>query len=86
MSLAHRHSLRLVATAVVLCALALSASAASAGVLKRGATGARVGAVQKALGLKADRVFGPATRRAVKRFQRKHGMTRTGSSVPRRGR
>ena len=73
-------------TTVLLCLCALLAgsvaTAHAGGVLKTGSTGPRVAAVQKALGLKADRVFGPATRRAVKRFQRKHGMTADGIVGP----
>ena len=70
--------------ALLACALtlALVATAAAGGALKTGSTGPRVAAVQKALGLKVDRLYGPATRRAVKRFQRRHGMTRDGVVGP----
>jgi peptidoglycan hydrolase-like protein with peptidoglycan-binding domain len=71
---------RLALLFVVLCCC-LPATA-SAGALKTGATGARVGAVQKALGLHVDRVYGPATRRAVKRFQRRNGLTADGIVGP----
>jgi peptidoglycan hydrolase-like protein with peptidoglycan-binding domain len=57
-------------------------AAADAGVLETGSRGARVAAVQKALGLQPDRVYGPATRRAVKRFQRRRGMTADGIVGP----
>jgi peptidoglycan hydrolase-like protein with peptidoglycan-binding domain len=42
----------------------------------KGATGSggTISAVQAALGVPADGVVGPITRRAVKRFQRKHGL------------
>jgi hypothetical protein len=73
------------AVAVLFAALALSlagASAADADPLKRGSKGARVGQVQRWLGLTPDRIFGPATRRAVKRFQRRHGLTADGIVGP----
>src|SRR3712207_7607226 len=38
--------------------------------VERGDRGARVATVQRVLGIRADRHFGPATVRAVKRFQR----------------
>ena len=50
--------------------------------LKVGSTGPRVAAVQKWLGLTVDRVYGPATKRAVKRFQRRHGLTADGIVGP----
>jgi cell wall-associated NlpC family hydrolase len=42
--------------------------------LRRGSEGAGVAAVQRALGIPADGVFGPQTRAAVRRFQRAHGL------------
>jgi hypothetical protein len=39
-------------------------------------------AVQRALGIKADGVIGPATRRATKRFQREHGLKPDGLLGP----
>ena len=53
-------------------------SASKPKVLKRGSRGPTVRAVQRKLGLTADGVFGPATKRAVKRFQRKHSLTADG--------
>src|SRR4051794_10619949 len=51
------------------------ASAASLdGMLRRGDRGPQVAAVQRALGIPADGVFGPQTKRAVKRFQAAHGL------------
>ncbi len=42
--------------------------------LRRGSEGDGVAAVQRALGIPADGVFGPQTRRAVRRFQAGHGL------------
>jgi cell wall-associated NlpC family hydrolase len=43
-------------------------------VLKRGDSGARVAALQRALGIAADGEFGNATHKAVRAFQRSHGL------------
>ena len=43
--------------------------------LRSGMEGPRVAEVQRALGLRADGVFGPQTKRAVMRFQRRRGLT-----------
>jgi peptidoglycan hydrolase-like protein with peptidoglycan-binding domain len=56
--------------------------AAEARPLKVGSHGARVAKVQHWLGLNADGVFGPATKRAVKRFQRRHRLTADGIVGP----
>jgi cell wall-associated NlpC family hydrolase len=56
------------------CAIALPGAARAAGPLKEGAAGPRVAAVQKALRQRVDRVFGPATTRAVERLQRRHRL------------
>jgi Transglycosylase-like domain/Putative peptidoglycan binding domain len=42
--------------------------------LRAGATGAPVKALQKALGITADGIFGPQTRAAVRRYQRAQGI------------
>jgi hypothetical protein len=70
--------------AAIACCLALLVPAATAAAdpLKRGSTGPRVAKVQRWLGLEPDRIFGPATRRAVKRFQRSHGLTVDGVVGP----
>ena len=47
-------------------------------VLRPGATGPAVTALQKQLGLAADGVYGPATEDAVRAAQQRHGITRTG--------
>jgi peptidoglycan hydrolase-like protein with peptidoglycan-binding domain len=78
------HRLRQTGFAVLalVAVLMLPAQAPAAGVLKKGTRSPRVASVQKALGLHADRVFGPATKRAVKRFQRRHGLTADGIVGP----
>jgi peptidoglycan hydrolase-like protein with peptidoglycan-binding domain len=76
--------------AVALCAGAVEVPAArsdtavagAASVLKRGARGRRVKALQRALGLTPDGVFGPRTLRAVRSFQRRHHLTPDGIVGP----
>jgi cell wall-associated NlpC family hydrolase len=60
----------------------LGATSPAQAVLKRGSHGPHVAKVQRWLGLKPDRIFGPATTRAVKRFQRHHGLTADGIVGP----
>jgi peptidoglycan hydrolase-like protein with peptidoglycan-binding domain len=72
----------LTAVAVCLAALALLAPAAAGDPLKRGSKGPRVATVQRWLGVESDGIFGPATRRAVKRFQRRRGLTVDGIVGP----
>lgn len=67
----------------LLAALALVPAAAEAHDLKLGARGARVATVQHWLGLHVDRIYGPATRRAVRRFQRRHHLRADGVVGPR---
>jgi len=69
-----------VTLAVALAALALLALAApaSADPVERGDRGPRVAAIQRWLGLTVDRFFGPATQRAVKRFQRRRDLAADG--------
>ncbi len=60
------------------CALLLPAGAAASGPLHTGSKGPRVAVAQKLLHLPVDRVFGPATGRAIERLQRRHRMTADG--------
>src|SRR5947199_4909178 len=78
---------RLHAVATFACALASVAAlpiggAGAAGVLKQATRGPRVAVVQKALGLKPDRVFGAATRVALQAFQTAHGLAADGVVGP----
>jgi hypothetical protein len=73
--------LRAAAVTGALVALVI-ATPADAGVLKLGSKGPRVAAIQKWLGLHVDRIYGPATRRAVKRFQRRHHLHADGIVGP----
>ena len=50
--------------------------------LDQGATGAAVTALQRALGITADGIFGPQTLSAVKAYQRAHGLPATGHVGP----
>lgn len=50
--------------------------------LRRGAKGDDVAALQKALGLKVDALYGPATEAAVRAFQRTHGLVADGIFGP----
>jgi hypothetical protein len=71
------------ALVVLLAALAIAAPTADAfKPVKKGDRGAKVGLVQRVLGLHVDKIFGPATKRAVKRFQRKHGLAVDGIVGP----
>ena len=65
----------------LLVALAI-APAAEAADLELGAEGPRVEAIQRWLGLPRDRVYGPQTMRAVRRFQRSRGLTADGVVGP----
>lgn len=51
-------------------------------VYKRGSMGEQVKQIQKALGLKADGIFGRGTEEAVKNFQRANGLTVDGRVGP----
>ncbi|WP_157251434.1 peptidoglycan-binding protein [Patulibacter americanus] len=58
------------------------AARVSTGVLKRGDSGSKVKALQRALGVGADGEFGRATYKAVRAFQRSHGLTVDGVVGP----
>ena len=47
-------------------------------VLQEGTTGVAVKSLQKVVGVTATGTFGPATKRALQRWQGDHGLTRTG--------
>jgi cell wall-associated NlpC family hydrolase len=66
----------LAATVIVPVADQASAQTATAAAafLKKGDRGPAVAGAQRALGIAADGVFGPQTRRAVLAFQRAHGL------------
>ncbi len=73
------------ATLTFLAGGALAAPAGQIGgdaVVRAGATGSTVVALQSALGIPADGVFGPQTRAAVKRFQRANGLAVDGIAGP----
>jgi cell wall-associated NlpC family hydrolase len=72
----------LCAAVAALLVLALCPGPALAKDLHKGSRGKRVATVQRWLGLHPDRIFGPATRRAVKRFQRRHRLTADGVVGP----
>jgi peptidoglycan hydrolase-like protein with peptidoglycan-binding domain len=72
----------LIVACLAAVALLVPATLADAAPLKRGSHGARVAKVQRWLGLAPDKIFGPATKRAVKRFQRNHGLTADGIVGP----
>src|SRR5829696_2121578 len=80
--MATRRTRGLIFIAALLALVLCTASPAHAGSLKRGAKGPRVAFVQKVLGLHVDRIFGKQTKRAVKRFQRRHGLTADGIVGP----
>jgi cell wall-associated NlpC family hydrolase len=61
---------------------AVAAQGAAGADLRSGSRGDGVAAAQRALGIPADGVFGPATRRAVRRFQRAHGLAVDGRIGP----
>jgi len=79
---ATRRSRGLIFIAGLLALVLVAAPTAHAGDLKRGAKGPRVAFVQKVLGQHVDRIYGKQTKRAVKRFQRRHGLAADGIVGP----
>ena len=86
---AWRQTLRRRGVLAFVAAMCLSAGGAvaaeptgSATLLKKGSRGPAVVAVQKALGIPADGIFGRQTRRAVVRFQRSRGLAVDGIVGP----
>jgi hypothetical protein len=77
-----RRSRGLIVVAAILALALCAAPDAHARDLERGAKGPRVAFVQKVLGQHVDRIFGKQTKRAVKRFQRRHGLTADGIVGP----
>jgi peptidoglycan hydrolase-like protein with peptidoglycan-binding domain len=53
---------------------ALAATGSGSTLLHRGSQGSTIAAVQRALGVPADGIYGPRTRAAVIAFQREHGL------------
>jgi peptidoglycan hydrolase-like protein with peptidoglycan-binding domain len=80
-----RAGIAVLSASLALAGGATAASTAQKAPVKRAksvAPGVDVAAVQEALGITADGVFGPQTRRAVKRFQRANGLTVDGIVGP----
>src|SRR3954454_11123248 len=72
-------------TVVALLAIAAPLALASGGssvLLQRGSSDASVAALQRALGVSPTGNFGPVTARAVRAFQRSHGLTVDGIVGP----
>jgi peptidoglycan hydrolase-like protein with peptidoglycan-binding domain len=75
-------------TAIALASLTLAAGAATAADRSPsaakvvGTSGSSVAALQRALGIPADGIYGPQTRRAVRRFQRANGLLVDGIAGP----
>jgi peptidoglycan hydrolase-like protein with peptidoglycan-binding domain len=73
-----------VSTVAAIAAMGVFAAfaGASGDLMKRGAEGDGVAAVQKALGVEADGVYGPVTRAAVTKYQKRNGLTVDGVVGP----
>lgn len=57
-------------------------AAGTVSILRRGSTGAEVKALQKALGITADGIYGPDTEAAVKKYQQAHSLVADGIAGP----
>ena len=78
-----KQTIRAAVAALAVASVLLAPGAAQAAKpLKRGSEGARVVQVQRWLDIDADGIFGSGTRRAVKGFQRRHGLTADGIVGP----
>jgi peptidoglycan hydrolase-like protein with peptidoglycan-binding domain len=78
-----RSGIAVLAASLALAGGAMAESGSSGGAAaKSSVRGAGVVALQRALGVAADGVYGPQTRRAVVRFQRAHGLTVDGVAGP----
>jgi hypothetical protein len=73
----------LITVTAMLALLAPLSLATSGSLLQRGSSGAGVAAVQRALGVSPTGNFGPVTARAVRAFQRGHGLVADGIVGPR---
>jgi peptidoglycan hydrolase-like protein with peptidoglycan-binding domain len=71
-----------VSAALITTTVVAPVAPAAAQTLRRGSEGADVVAIQKALGISADGVFGPQTRRAVRDFQARNGLVVDGIVGP----
>jgi resuscitation-promoting factor RpfB len=79
---------RRVAAAIALASLTVASGGAAAAEARSSpakivrSAGVTVAALQRALGVPADGVYGPQTRRAVRRFQRANGLVVDGIAGP----
>jgi len=71
------------ALAVLIACLSLTTGGAFAASSKHRLPRSTIVAAQQALGVAADGIIGPKTRRAIRRFQRRHGLRVTGRLNPR---
>jgi transglycosylase-like protein/putative peptidoglycan binding protein len=73
----------LITVTAMLALLAPLSLATGGSLLQRGSSGSGVAAVQRALGVSPTGNFGPVTARAVRAFQRSHGLVADGIVGPR---